>query len=78
MFQGILHLRSVLSRQRRRVLCQEFENVASNKVMAALIGDTQNVYNAERVMRDTETVIFDYKVLQEVNTEHRRDRCFGK
>ena len=60
MFQGVLHLRFVLPWQRRRVLCQEFEYVASNKVMAALIGDTQNVYNAERVVRDSEAVIFDY------------------
>ena len=60
MFQGILHLRFVFPWQCCCVLCQEFEYVASNKVMVALIGDTQNVYDAERVVRDREAVIFDY------------------
>ena len=41
--------------------------------MTALVGYTQNVYNAEGVMRDSEAVIFDYKVLQDVNVRHRRD-----
>lgn len=41
--------------------------------MAALVGDSQYVYNAERVVRDSEAVIFDYEVLQDVKTRHRRD-----
>ena len=44
--------------------------------MAALVGYTQNVYNAEGVMRDSEAVVFDYKVLQDVNIRHRRD-CYA-
>ena len=46
--------------------------------MAALVGYTQNVYNAEGVMRDSEAVVFDYKVLQDVNIRHRRDCCAWK
>ena len=77
-FQGILHLRFVLPWQRCRVLCQKFEYVASNKVMAALVGYTQNVYNAEGVMRDSEAVIFDYKVLQDISIRHRQVSCAWK
>lgn len=42
--------------------------------MVVLVGDTQYVYNAERVVRDSEAVIFDYEVLQYVKTRHRRHR----
>ena len=40
------------------MLCQELKDVATNKVMAALVVDTQDIYNAERVVRDDEAVIF--------------------
>ena len=60
MFQGIFDLWFVFSRQRGRVLRQEFEYVATNKIVAALIGYSQNIYNAERVVRDGKAVVFDY------------------
>ena len=42
------------------MLRQKLEDVVSNKIVTVLISDTQNIHNAERVVRDGKAVIFDY------------------
>ena len=45
------------------MLAKELEYIAANKVMAAAVGNAQNINDTEGVVLDSEGVILDYQVL---------------
>ena len=63
MLQSVSDLGFVLSWQGWCVLAKEFEYIAANEIMAAVVGNAKNVNDTEGVVFDREAVILDYQVL---------------
>ena len=45
------------------MLAKELEYIAANKVMAAVVGNAENINDTEGVVLDSKGVILDYQVL---------------
>lgn len=45
------------------MLAEEFEYIAANKIVAAVVGNAENINDTEGVVLDREGVILDYQVL---------------
>ena len=45
------------------MLREEFENVVADEILAAFVGDAEDVDDAEGIVLDGEFVVFDYQVL---------------
>ena len=65
--QRILYFRFVFSRQRGRVLSQEFEDIVPDKIFAILVSDSENFNNTEWVKLDGEIGVLDHQILCRVS-----------
>ncbi len=45
------------------MLAKELEYIAANKIMAAVVGNAENINDTEGVVLDSEGVILNYQVL---------------
>ena len=45
------------------MLAKEFKYIAANEIMAAVVGNAENINDTEGVVFDREAVILDYQVL---------------
>ncbi len=49
------------------MLAKELEYVAADKIMAAVVGNAENIDDTKGVVLDSEGVILDYQVLEDVS-----------